>query len=226
MNGYRSLLSTKTQINPYTVSIVENGEIRELGSSVSRGYENNQVITSNIIIGNNVEVCDYLFNNCTNLNLARVIIPDSVEQCVGMFENTFLNSNINIPKNAKNCAYMFCGCRWYYDFKNIYIPENVISVDGMFSGITWDSYNKNINVYFNTTRYINIDINGMFGPGSQTTTAHLRLECRRNIFFNSILNNVFNRTDYFSIANNPIAWTPMTNGFYNSYYNFYMYNNL
>ena len=50
-------------------------------------------------------------------------------------------------------------------------------------------------------------------------------ELRKNIFFNSVLNNCFNSSASNSIVGYPITWSSMTNGFYNSTYNVYCYYN-
>lgn len=80
-------------------------------------------------------------------------------------------------------------------------------------------YCKNFgsSIYFKGNQWRQIAITGLLGFTNNSL--------RKNVHFNSVLNNVFNRTDGQSIVVNAISWTPMTNGFYNQQYNIYCYNN-
>ena len=79
--------------------------------------------------------------------------------------------------------------------------------------------NFSSNIYFNGNIYRNINIKSMLGQTNNSL--------QKNVYFNSILNNVFNKTDTSSIIGSAITWIDMedNNGFYNEIYNIYCYNN-
>ena len=190
-----------------------------------------QALNYNIKIPANATDCAMMFYNCRQLN-QNIAIPDNVKNCESMFGQCIsLNQNIKIPESAIRCEAMFKGaCN--LDFKNLYIPENVIDVSNLLMGysISEPTYNKSINIFFNAREYKIIRIDGLVGRyPTQYQPGNVNTSVRKNIFFNAVLNNVFNRTNGSTIlgydSNDLITWTPMTNGFYNAYYNFYCYYN-
>ena len=247
MNAYRCA-QQGNRVNPYTVSILNNGKIEPLKSSLNSVLVNeNALTTQQIVIGNNVRDCVGLFYGCHYLN-TNVVIPNGVESCHSMFRDCYrLNQNIQIPESVTNCGWMFfnvsslgyeikipnnatdCSHMFYNirykNFSNIHIPSKVTSVDNICGGGDAGSFNYAPNIYFEAKDWININIQGMFGGGYLNGPERFNANFRKNVFFNSILNNIFNRDDYHSIADRNVTWTPMTNGFYNAEYNFYMYNN-
>lgn len=227
MIGFRCVQQGNS-INPYTVSIKNNGKIEPLKSSLAYIYRNIQDgFVLPVIIGNNVGNCAGMFYDCHYIS-QNISIPDSVIDCSHMFHgcgNIFWNGNeIKIPNNAKYLGYMFFNV---YNFsQNIHIPPKVENVGCMLGGDdTLFSTHSYPNVYFEAKEYRDINIIGMFGNWYQGSSDGVNRSLIKNVFFNSVLNNVFNRNASNSIAGGTIEWTPMTNGFYNSEFNFYMYNN-
>ena len=247
MNAYRCA-QQGNRVNPYTVSILNNGKIEPLKSSLNSVFVNeNALTTQQIVIGNNVRDCVELFYGCHYLN-TNVVIPNGVESCHSMFRDCYrLNQNIQIPESVTNCGWMFfnvsslgyeikipnnvADCSYMFagittkNFANLHIPPKVNNVENIFGGDYAYTYPYAPNIFFDAREWINIRILSMFGSGYLNGTEIFNKKTRKNVFFNSILNNVFNRENSYSIAGRPITWTPMTNGFYNAEYNFYMYNN-
>ena len=82
-----------------------------------------------------------------------------------------------------------------------------------------NTYTPGFNIYINGNVYRDISVYCML----ERTYAS---QGRVNLYFNNVLNNVFNRTAAsLSLTGNAITWTAMDNGFYNSARNIYCYYN-
>ncbi len=241
MNAYRCQTAGNV-LNPYTVSVEQDNKIISLKGSVAYGFRDDEtLVNQTVLIGNEVIDTSGLFYNCQYFN-GNVLIPNGLKSGGSMFFNCHnFNRNVQIPDSVEKCSFMFAYCTkfqqniklpknavyldgMYYqcnvNIGNVEIPENVISTESMFYISSSGGYPHNINAYFLAKEYKYINIRNMF------CTYYGNNMYRRNIFFNAVLNNVFNKTDFQSIVGGAITWTPMTNGFYNSYYNIYCFNNL
>lgn len=226
---YRSVNKQNTEDFSATYTASVNGELQK--GSCRRGLASNSSFNGNVIIGNNVWDCSGLFISCSNFN-QPINIPNSVKNCTSMFSscNNF-NQPIDIPNSVRCCNYMFFNCANFNQPVNI--SQNVEACYSMFqySGFNQDlvipksvneigfmlytnSYGKN--VYIQGNEYRSLHIAYMFSQNNVL---------RKNIFFNQALNNIFNITNSYSLVGASITWTPMTNGFYNEYYNIYCYYN-
>lgn len=166
----------------------------------------------NFSIRSTVTVCSSLFENCISLN-QNILIPSGVKECTSMFMGcSNLNQNIRIPQEAEKCWMMFRNCtNLNQDFT---IPKNVTSCYYMFGGCNSLSGK---NIYINGSP----DCTGMF---HRKTVASGTWGGRLNIFCNNISVLVGTGASN-SIMATAVTWTAMTNGYYNSTYNLYLYNN-
>lgn len=199
----------ETTYNPSDTVIVGNNicNVREMFSGCT---EFNQ----EVIFPDNIEDCTRIFWNCFNLN-SIIKLPNNAKNCYGTFTScNNLNQNIIIPNNVTNCFFMFHGCNSYY--KDIIVPNKVVDLHSFISG-----YTPAPNIYIKGQTYRDIYIYGLIGGD-----ASFKYNQRHNIFFNRVLNNVFNRTSSStSITGHTMSWTSMVNGFYNQHLNVYCYYN-
>lgn len=123
------------------------------------------------------------------------------------------NRVITIGNNVTNCVFMFNNTRNVSFSEDIVIPARVNNCGRMFSNSDFD---KNIYVKGTVSRVVNIA--GMFYNANNSK--------KKNIYFNTVLNSIFNKTTASSsIVGTSITWATTTNGFYNSAYNIYCYYN-
>ena len=147
----------------------------------------------------NSELAVGMFVYCNSLN--RPIILGNVKNAYALlsYASNF-NQDITIPNMTENICSLLAHSASFA--KNIYIKGNLISRNG------------------------SLDTLGLLQNSNNSL--------RKNIWFNSTLNAYFNKTginnsivglehNYSSAT--AITWTSMTNGFYNTAYNIYCYNN-
>lgn len=245
MIAYRSPLVSVKQTNVVsdTMSLIINGEIVPQPTHIYYAFANNPSTRIDFTIGSNVSDCSYMFYNCANLN-QNIIIPNTIYRCIGMFSQCKnLNQNIQIPNSVIFGSQMFRGCSKLN--QNLVFPESMqvgqyllsectslastITFKGPISGsqiCAFDNVRTSYNVIFKSHDVANFRISCFLElfKGSSTTFR------RRNIYFNSILNSVFNApgalfVDFSGDDWIYPTWTPMTNGFYNTKYNIYCYYN-
>lgn len=150
------------------------------------------------------------FYGCTSLN-SKVIIThaNSLSSLFSGCSN--FNQSFNIPEEVISCDSLFLSCVAYNQMT--IVPSNVNNAGRMFSGCTGFENT----VYFKGNEYRDINV--------AYSVARCNNLKRKNIYFNSALNNKFNITNSSSIVGASITWTTMANGFYNSTYNVYCYYN-
>lgn len=153
--------------------------------------------------------CNGMFSGSETFN-EPVIIGNNVVSCYSMFSNCYnFNQSITIPNSVVNCSYMFATC---VNLKQpITIPVNVINAFAMcqHTGVQ--------DIYLKGNTFRDISVSSLLRSKNN--------QFRTNVFFNSIFNNKFNVSNYFSIVGTLVEWTTMDNGFYNSTLNVYCYNN-
>lgn len=181
-----------------------------------------------IHIPDSVKNMYYTFYGCENFN-QPIEIPNTVETVLALFRNCYnFNQPITIPNNA-NTSYAFMGC---YKF------NQPITSNGEWARQIFDHSAMNCDVTFGPCTYVlTLAFNGCqnFGKNVYVNSVNINVvggmfnNCnnalRKNIWFNSVLNDMFGKSDINSVVSNEITWTTMTNGFYNTAYNIYCYNN-
>ena len=160
-----------------------------------------------------------MFAQCTNFN-QPVIMGNNVINCTNMFVRCVnFNQPITIPNSVVDCNCMFME----------YVAETNTS--------SWTNVKivpvSDIYVKGNTFR--NIGTQNMLSrvhrnensQGYGTNAFNNRRDVRTNIYFNSVLQNQFNRTNAKSLVGAPITWTALDdgNGYYNARANIWLYNN-
>ena len=170
---------------------------------------------SPVEITNNVTNCFQMFSTCTNFN-QPVTIPDSVTNCAEMFSDmyghgTAFNSPVIIGNNVTDCSGMFT---WTNFNRDIRLPQNVINAERMFSEC--DDFSANVYIDGRPS------ISAMFEryPGVPPGTYN-----QVNVYCNDV-EWIVAINDYNSIVGYAgINWTSITNGYYSSTTNIYLYNN-
>lgn len=172
-----------------------------------------RLFNDTVIIGNKITNCFNLFCMCSNLN-SPITIGDNVNNCMDMFRGCVsLNSPVRLGKKVYYCFEMFMGCANFN--QDLIIPDTVSSCQDML----WYCNNFASNIYFKGTSYRYIGLGNMLGLSYSLTTYP-----KRTLYFNSVLNNVFNTGIMFNTSQS-LTWTLMDNGYYNSGYNIYCYYN-
>lgn len=169
----------------------------------------NTPFNCDIVLGENCILIGML-TNCKEYN-RNLQIPDNTRSCSYLFYNCVrFNQNIKIPSNASTCSSMFESTAMN---QNIIIPSSVNYIDRLLFNTPFGR-----NVYIKGNVYRNIRVSGLFNMSTK----------RKNIWFHSSLNNVFNNADLVAYDNGLAikpTWTSMSNGFYNTQYNIYCYYN-
>ena len=131
-----------------------------------------------------------------------------------MFRNCLnFNAPVDFGNGFRDITATFTNCISYE--QPIIIPNSTTSVGELCLGAV-----KVTDIYFKRDVYTSINVKSLY--------ANTLNSLQKNIHFNSVLNNVFNKTmSYESVIGKAITWTDMEdgNGFYNTTYNIYCYNN-
>lgn len=140
-----------------------------------------------------------------------VTIGNQVTYCYQIFQNLpSFNQPVTIPNGATNCQSMFWNCASYN--QDITIPASVTDARYMFDSC----YNMGSNIF----------VDAEFESAMNCTAGMLASKDhskRVNIWCNNL--STFLSTNWQSIVSSSITWTEMTNGYFNSVYNIYLYNN-
>ena len=184
-----------------------NGEYVGRGNCALEFWDNSE-FNFPVNIGNQVNNCYGMFLNCSNFN-QPINIPDTANDCGKMFSGcTKFNQPVTIGTNANNCSYMFTGCQRFN--QPIVIPTNVDNCTLMFSGC--NDMCQNIYIKKNNNLITQSMISG------HNNQKQINIFCE-NL---ALLNKTWSQT----IVGYEITWTSMTNGYYNTAFNVYLYNNL
>lgn len=195
-------------------------------------FSNCQNFNNIIFMGDNVTNCSYMFNSCNNFNQS-IQIPNNVINCSHMFDSCEnFNQNIQIPNNVTDCSYMFNWCTELN--QNIQIPNSVTNCSYMFSSsilkdiITIPSSVTDCSFMFSNCQLLseiiiqedeNQPIHNFTGLiYNRPNNISLRIHCNNLSLITDSSSN--------SIVNEPIMWSSMTNGYYNLFYNVFLYNNI
>jgi hypothetical protein len=202
-------------------------------------FENCTNFNQPITIPNSVTSCEDMFNGCTSFN-QPVTIPNITESSIysksieGMFYECYeFNQPLVIPNGIKSCGHILMYC---YNFNSpITIGTNVISCNQLLTGC--NNFNQDITFPKNVASiFIGLQGTTSFGKNvfinnasiTQSNVYRLFQDCNNSLQKNIWCNNLtpFLGNKYAnSIAMADITWTEMTNGYYNSVYNIYLYNN-
>jgi len=141
MIAYRSFHIPKSQrveLISDTISVVHNGQIVPLGSTLSFGSTSGTYTSYEI--GNNVVGCNGLFSGKTTFN-DNVQMPDNIMYANRMFFGCeALNQNIHISNNLIDGTSMFGVCENLN--QNLQLPSGLLFSSGMFEDCI--KFNQNI----------------------------------------------------------------------------------
>lgn len=195
----------------------QNIKIPDVASNCSYMFQNCFLMNQDIKISyvGNIRA---MFLNCRLYNQAFILPSTTIgtDVCIeALFSDCVIfNKPITISESlGVNSLYqLFLRCsRFNCD---VTVPSTVEDIRAMLH--TCDSFGRNVYVKGTTSRPLNT-----FGMLTNTNVSK-----RKNIHFNAALNSAFNSTStYTIIGSSSISWTRMTNGFYNTQYNIYCYNN-
>ena len=183
-----------------------------------------------ITIPNKVTSCTYMFNRCINFN-QPIIIPDSVQYCGNMFGGCYnFNQPVTFGANIYSCYAMFYNCQKFN--QPINMPNTVDDCSSMF--INCQNFNQPIILSANLTNCAYLFSNcydynqNIYMPSNKVINAYRMLynhnKMKRINVFSRSLGRLRNNST--SIVGVNVAWTSITNGYYNATYNIYLYSNL
>lgn len=157
----------------------------------------------------------YMFQHCYNLNQSFVWSGYPPSNSAYMFEGcNNLNKTIGWTKDAGdpfNCVGMLANCTKFN--QDITVPRGCNNL----YQFLYNCKDFSKTVYIKGTRSRELNISGLFYECNNSK--------RKNIRFNSALDSIFRATAYGkTLIWYSITWTSLTNGFYNSVYNIYCYN--
>ena len=181
------------------------------------------------VIGNKMVNISWMLHDCSKFN-HEFIIPDSVEDCSGLFFycHTF-NSNVKMSNNTKNCARMFA----YTSYNRpITIPETTEDCWGMFGD---SPFNQDIVIPERVNSVISF-LSNAYNFGKNIYIKGLPARCmglvgvknrskRVNIFCTDASHFIGQGFNSIVWPDDDAVWTEMSNGYYNSTYNVYIYGN-
>lgn len=206
-------------------------------------------------LGNGIQNVANMFRSA-NLFNQRVVIPNSITNATDMFSYTNYNNRVDFPTNPVSYISMynlFKGSPW---FDQPVILTNPSNLENTFSAMTrfnspvlvrgvYDS-NCPLNLFFmygmfyasynfHSTLIFDLDLTSANIVDERWAKNCIPVNSQRtytspiNIYadgalFNYIISPSTASMGYFFEA--AITWTAMTNGYYNSAYNFYIYNNV
>lgn len=206
---YRSspLKNSPKTVREYTFTDAVTGQYYD--TSFDSYYRDNVYFNKPVIIGNKVYSCANMFYGCSNFN-SVVTIGDTVKDCSNMLRRcTSFDIPLTIGENVVNCSYMLDSTNFN---QNIIVPSSVNDLSSFLNSAPQFSND----IYIKGTTFREINVKSMvYYPIDPK---------RKNIRFNPVLNNIFNQTDRNSVIGLDVTWTPLTNGFYNSNYNVYCFN--
>lgn len=171
-----------------------------------------------------------LFRSCFNFN-QPVTISDNINYASAMFADCYnFNQPVTISNNINSVSSMFANCYKFNQPLNVNCPnvQSILSYSGINSNVTFGT--RTVNLFRAMDNCMNFT-GDVFVQGTAVTNVYglfnyCNNSLRKNIWFNSALNAVFNaRTGSTSMVGASVTWTAMTNGFYNALYNIYCYNN-
>lgn len=172
-------------------------------------YRDKVYFNKRVNIGNKVYSCANMFYGCSNFN-SEVRIGNNVKDCSNMlYRCTNFNIPLTIGENVVNCSHMLDSSNFN---QNIIVPSSVNDL----SYFLYSAPQFSNDIYINGTTFREINVKYM--------AYYSIAPKRKNIRFNPVLNNIFNKTDSNSVVGLSVTWTPLTNGFYNSTYNVYCFN--
>jgi hypothetical protein len=155
-----------------------------------------------------------LFTMCPNYNQPFTVPPQTNSLTFLCYGANKFNSPI-IFENCRERCHCTSILRFAVAFnQEMTFPSNVIGVVNAFENCT--SFGNNVYFKGNVSRALSTM--GMFRNCNKSK--------RKYIWCNSVLtNNFLGKTTGDSVTGTAITWTAITNGYYNSTYNIYIYNN-
>ena len=199
------------------------------------------------ILSNTIDSVGRLFNNCASFN-CPVAFPEAIRS----MEYTFgycpsFNQIVQIPHGVNSVNSLFIGCTSYNKPIKYEPYSNNRSMSSVgFSSSCSGCRNFNSPVYINTSGDANISYvylyeafsycNNMgsniiirgYNEATRFYPSYMLRDKNTQLRVNIFTTNTapFKVTTTASVVAKAITWTDMTNGFYNAYYNVYVYNNV
>lgn len=174
---------------------------------------------ASVSIGENVRGMASSFRNCTHFNQPVSFPQNASENCSMAYcfdACSIFNQPVNIPNGVSNCAYALMNCDLFN--QNVIVPASVNDM----TRLLWNSLEWGANLFIKGTVERTIKVSELFGDvfGSYV---RINMQKVKNVFFNSALDTTMRNIN----AGVTMTWTNMSdgNGFYNTQYNIYCYNN-
>jgi len=168
-----------------------------------------------------------MFSNCYNLN-QNIYFPNNnnhgIDLKAAMQICTVLNQNIKIPSYFYSIRSMFWGSSNMN--QNIYIPKYNEIQNSDATHLVFIECNNMTNVTIGTG-YTN-ELNCFYGAFRINNSKSLNIWTDTITSANLIKKRIIGYVDGTGKANaaSVPTWTQITNGYYNAYYNIYVYNNV
>lgn len=181
----------------------------------------------NMVIVHDKTNGDYAVGNYSYLSS---YIPNAVQL---FFQNSMFNNSITIGNNVKNCYEMFYQC---YNFNGlINIGKNVNNcVQMLYYCSNFNQspliFPNNVNNFYQTMSYCSDFQGNIYVENNSVYNVRYMLQgtntAKRKNIYCTYLGYFGQTSSSSSLTGTSITWTPMTNGYYNTYYNIYLYNYL
>ena len=194
-------------------------------------FYNAKAFNQPITIPDNTISCDSMFYNAFNFN-SPIVIGNNVNSCVSfLYGANHFNSTIIFGNNVRYCMNMFNGCT---AFNKPVTINGAVNCRQLLYRATW----FNSPVYLHGNQLNDIAFMLELCPEFHSDVYISSINTQLNIYnafihnsirlhFNSAMNSVFNKSSGYRRDSSGITWTDMSdgNGFYNTAYNIYCYNN-
>lgn len=183
-------------------------EIPDYVTSMTMTFTGCNNLNANIKISNNCKILNGTFSNCINLN-QNIKIPQSVTNMDYTFWRCFnLNQNIQIPNNVTNIRSAFNVCPNLNH--NLFIPNSVTDMTMAFQDCSRLS-----NLTFAPGIANNVAYNAIRDNATQSLNIWTDPTTAANLMTTALIQRV----------SSPLTYETITNGYYNSQYNLYIYTN-
>ena len=233
-NNVTDLSYTFSSAQKFNQPITIPNSVTDMSYTFNRASSFNQPIT----IPNSVTNMSYIFNGVDSFN-HPITIPNSVKNMAGTFSNTyFFNHPITIPNGVENISNIFSYARRFN--QPITIPNSVKDASKAFMGCY--NFNRSITISDNVENMINLlrgcerFSSNIYFNNSSTITNSFKITdmfsgcnelLKKSIYCNNAAPFIKYTYDSWSIVGGDVTWDALSdgNGYYNTYYNVYIYNN-
>lgn len=199
--------------------------VKSISGLLSRCYNYNSQITMQSNLFDSIK---NLFLSCHNYN-KFMVMPNSIRDLEAAFQNC---DEFNFPVKLRYDVAVNNGFFTAYNaFRGCYNLRSPIMIDIDSSMNVNGSVNLSF-MFANSDNISTIIFNGLYGKTKINVQCMLGKRpsyydgiSRLNIYTDNI-SAFMEVTNSYSLVNNTISWTAITNGYGSSYYNIYLYNNV